>query len=350
MSPAAPGRARTTPRAADRSELTVAIRGGGIAANCCAHLLARAGIATTRTAQERAPVPAILLSDTALALLRNVFEQPDLFAGRPRITHRVVAWGTREPVTLPHAAVVLSESDLEAALGGTPTAAAPAASMTVHAAPPFPAGELRSFGSRRTVAAQVRLVHDSDRSACWIEAVEDGWLFLIPSGPASAWLLAVGASAGTLLGQSRHIAPRMDRIGEPTPAFETSPRMLSALQGPDWLACGSAAIAFDPICGDGTAQAAREAILASAVIGGMREGGDRDALRLHFESMMIAAMRRHLRLCAQFYASGGQGEWWRAQLADLAEGFDWCTARLAKMPEPRYELHDFRLVAREAAA
>ena len=335
-------------RVADLSDLTVAIRGEGIAANGCAHLLARAGFTTTRTGQHRAPVPAILLSDTALALLRDVFGRPDLFAGRPRIERRVVAWGTDQPVALPHGAVVLSEGDLDAALGGPSGPAAPAA-MTIHAAPPFPAGDLRTFGARRAVAVRVRLLHEEDRSACWIEAVEDGWLFLIPSGGGAGWLLAVGA-ADDLIGQSRHVAPRIERVGEPSAAFETSPRMLTELQGLDWLACGSAAIAFDPICGDGTAQAVREAILASAVIGAIGEGGDRDALRLHYESMMVGAMRRHLRLCAQFYASGGEGEWWRAQLADLAEGFHWCTARLARMPEPRFELHDFRLVARGAAA
>lgn len=341
------------PCAADRNAPAVAISGGGIAAECCAHLLGRAGFATARTAGGRASVPAILLSDAALALLRDVFERPDLFADRPRITHRVVAWGAGEPVTLPHGAIVLSGSELEVALGGAlgaPPGAAAQAGMTIHAAPPFPAGALRSFGSRRAIAAQVRLVHEADRSACWIEAVEEGWLFLIPSAPPSAWLLAVGAPLGTLIGQSRHIAPRVELLGETSSAFDTCPRLLTALQGPDWLACGSAAIAFDPICGDGTAQAVREAIMACAVIGAMREGGDQEALRIHFESMMLGAMRRHLRLCAQFYASGGQGQWWRAQLADLAEGFDWCTARLAKAPEPRYELHGFRLVAREAAA
>lgn len=343
MIAAAPGSARATGHKA----LTVAIHGDGIAANGCAHLLARAGVSTTRTPGDRAPVPAILLSDTALALLRSVFERPGLFADRPRVTHRVVAWGTSEPVRLPHGGVVLSEGDLDTALGAPSDAAGPAA-MSIHTAPPFPAGEIRSFGSRSTVAARVGLRHAEDGSACWIEAVEAGWLFLIPSGPVSAWLLAVGGSAESLLGRSRHIAPRIDGLGKTSSAFETSPRLLTALAGPDWLACGSAAIAFDPICGDGTAQAVREAILASAVIGAMGEGGDRDALRVHFESMMIAAMRRHLRLCAQFYASGGEGEWWRAQLAGLAEGFDWCTARLAKMPEPRYELHDFRLVARKA--
>lgn len=346
---AAPGAAREKPRPADRKDLTVAIHGEGIAANCCAHLLARAGFVTTRTAGGRTPVPAILLSDTALALLRSVFDRPDLFADRPRITHRVVAWGFSEPVRLPHGAVVVSEGDLDGALAG-PRGAEATANLSIHTAPPFPRGAVRSFGSRSTVAAHVRLRYETDRSVCWIEAVETGWLFLIPAGETSAWLLAVGASAQVLLSQSRHIGPRIDAVGKTSAAFETSPRMLTSLVGPQWLACGSAAIAFDPICGDGTAQAVREAILASALIGAIGEGGDPAALRLHFESMLIAAMRRHLRLCAQFYASGGEGEWWRAQLADLAEGFDWCTARLAKMPEPRYELHDFRLVARGAAA
>lgn len=349
MNPAAPRRAGAARRTSDEEHLTVAIHGEGIAANCCAHLLARAGFATTRTAGDRARVPAILLSDTALALLRSVFERPDLFADRPRITHRVVAWGASEPVRLPHAAIVVSEADLDAALGGPPGAAGPA-DIAIHTATPFPEGTLRRFGSRLAVAAQVGLRHAADQSVCWIEAVEAGWLFLIPSGAAAAWLLAVGGSAETLLGQSRHIAPRIDNVGMTSGGFETSPRMLTNLQGPDWLACGSAAIAFDPICGDGTAQSVREAILASAVVGAIGEGGDPDALRIHFESMIVAAMRRHLRLCAQFYASGGEGAWWRTQLAGLAEGFDWCTARLARTPEPRFELHDYRLVPRGAAA
>ncbi|WP_205854115.1 hypothetical protein [Phenylobacterium kunshanense] len=326
----------------------VAIHGDGIAANCCAHLLSRAGLSVGRTHRNRTPVPAILLSDAALALLRSVFDRADLFIDRPRITRRIVAWGTADPVSLPHGAVVLSEGELDAALAGPAAPAAPAA-MTIHTAPPFPEPAMRTFGRRGTVVAQVRLRHADDQSACWIEATETGWLFLIPSGSAAGWLLAVGAAPEALLDQSRHVAPRLELEGPPSAAFETSPRMLAAMAGPDWLACGSAAIAFDPICGDGTAQAVREAILASAVIRAMREGDDPAALRVHFESLMVGAMRRHLRLCAQFYASGGDGSWWRAQLADLAEGFDWCTARLAKMPEPRFELHGFRLVERVAA-
>lgn len=328
--------------------MNVAIRGSGVSASGCAHLLGRAGIAAGLIPARRPSVPAIMLSDTALALLRDVWEQPGLFADRPRITRRVVAWGGSETVTLPHGAIMVSENELDAALTPQNTTAVADPDITLHTAPPFSGGALLRFGERPAMAAPVSLRIAEDGTACWIEAVATGWLFLIPAGdPGAAWLLGVGASLKQLLGQSRHIAPRVDRLGEASATFETCPRLLPSLQGEGWFACGTAAIAFDPICGDGTAQAAREAILASAVIAAIRDGGDPVALRTHYESMLIAAMRRHLRMCADFYRSGGTGDWWEAQVASLAGGFDWCTARLANMPEPRYQLRDFGLVERE---
>lgn len=340
------------PRLASASQ-GVVIRGGGIAANTCAHLLRRGGLPVSRTSASRRPVPAILLSDTALGLLRDVFDRPDLFAGRPRIDRRIVAWGDAAPVTLPHGAVVVSEADLDAALAGAKVedgAEGAVADLTLYAEPPFPAGEVQAFGERTGAAAPVRLADPGDATTCWIESVATGWLFLIPAGAAQGWLLSVGGGLEDVLTQSRHVAARIAECGVPSGTFPTGPRLLGALQGPGWLACGSAAIGFDPICGDGTAQAVREAILASAVLAAIAEGGDAGALRLHYQSMILAAMRRHLRLCGQFYASGGQGLWWRTQLADLVAGFDVCTARLARMPEPRFELHGERLVARGAAA
>ena len=44
-------------------------------------------------------------------------------------------------------------------------------------------------------AVPVTLKENSDPARCWIESLEDGWLFLIPG-----WLLAVGAPAEALLG------------------------------------------------------------------------------------------------------------------------------------------------------
>jgi hypothetical protein len=70
----------------------------------------------------------------------------------------------------------------------------------------------------------------------------------------------------------------------------------------------------------------------------------------HYQAMLIAAMRRHLLLCAQFYADGGRGDWWRTQHEALMQGHRWCTGLLAKLPEPQYALHGLRLVPRRVAA
>jgi len=331
--------------------MKIAIHGSGVAAHGTARLLAREQIDATLLPAPRAQAPVVMLSDPARALMGDVFAEPDLFADRPRITRRVVVWGSAEPVALPHGAVILTGADLDRLRpADTAPASSADAAMTVHAAAPFPAGALRRFGQRQATAIAVALRHPEDASACWIEAVETGWLFLIPVDADSAWLLCVGGTTDALLDQSRHIAGRIDPAGTPAVQFDVTPRLLTQLQGPGWLACGTSAIAFDPICGDGTAQALREAILASAVIAAMRDGGDADALRIHHESLLIAGMRRHLKLCADFYRSGGQGPWWQAQLDDLAEGFDWCTTRLATLPEPRYQLRDFQLIEREAVA
>ncbi len=332
----------------------VAISGKGIAANSCAHLLRSSGLEPVLDPSVRPPVPGLLLSDAALALLRDIFGRPDLFANRHRISRRIVSWGGGEPQAMPHGAVVLGETDLDAELAAAPSTHSPAtpANFTLYSAPPFPQQEMQHFGSRKAVATKVLLRHEEDASSCWMEAVNEGWLFMIPTGTGDGWLLTVGGPAEELIDQSRHLAPRLILLDAetPSPAFETAPRMLTSLRGPDWLACGTAAIAFDPICGDGTAQAVREAILACAVIGAIREGQDSQSLLDHYEAMLIAGMRRHLRLCAQFYQSGSNGPWWPEQVSALAQGFNACTNRLAMMPEPRYELHGLRLVPRGEAA
>ena len=332
--------------------MRIGLRGEGVSAACCAALLTRASLTPAIERVSRPPPPVVMLSDQALALVRDVLEQPALWADAPRIERRVVAWGSGDPVAVPHAATILSGMAINAAIDGflAPDPPQSLAEFTIHAAPPFPFGNFRRFGSRRATANPVRLLREEDRSACWIESVADGWLFLIPTAEGEGWLLAVGEATGELLAESRLIAPRVLMLDQPGAAFETSPGMLCPPRSAYALACGSAAVAFDPLCGDGTSQAAREAILASAVVVGMNEGGDADALQAHYEAMITAAMRRHLLMCMEFYRSGGDGPWWQEQLASLAEGHVWCTERLANTPEPRFVLKNDRLVARELVA
>lgn len=215
---------------------------------------------------------------------------------------------------------------------------------------PFPVSDMQRFGERLSSTAKVRLGMNAEPATCWIESVDDGWLFLIPDGTGGAWLLAVGDTPERLAGQAPMIAPLIDTMEPPSGTFDTSPRMLKHLAGDDWLALGTAALAFDPICGDGTAQAVREAILASAVITARARREDPAALVTHYQSMLLAAMRRHLQLSLPFYGGAGSSRWWREQYAASRTGYDWCTAHLAKMPEPRFALQGFDLVRREQVA
>jgi len=189
-------------------------------------------------------------------------------------------------------------------------------------------------------AAPVTLREGSEPDACWIESLEDGWLFLTPG-----WLLAVGAPAERLLAASRVIAREIARIGSSSGEFPAYARIVSPLCAPGWLACGTAAMAFDPICGDGTAHAVREAILASAVIRALAAGGSLDQLLAHYEARLTAGFQRHLSLCRQFYLSGGAGPLWRAELDAIDRGIQWSAAKLGAHVSFRYQLRGFELEA-----
>src|SRR5215471_17038611 len=73
---------------------TVLVRGDGVAAYCCAHLLEQAGIAVALDRPDRPRLPALMLSESALALIADTFGNQDLFRDLPRIRTRVVLWGS----------------------------------------------------------------------------------------------------------------------------------------------------------------------------------------------------------------------------------------------------------------
>lgn len=324
----------------------VTIRGDGVAAYCCAYLLGKAGIQAVLERVDRPRLPAIMLSDHALALIRDVFENQQLFRDAPRVEKRIVAWGPdSKPLALEHSAVVVSEDSLLSGLspGGNGSDASP--HWTIHASRPLPGvvQEYR-FGSRVAAAVRVTL-RESEPNTCRIESLENGWLFLIPDAPLSAWLLAVGGKPEVLLAASRIIANEIASMSESAGEFPAIPRIVSPLCGPGWLACGTAAMAFDPLCGDGTAHAIREAILASAVIRAVAKEGVNDALLAHYEMRLTAGFRRHLALCLDFYQRGSSGPWWEREVKSIQEGIAWCDARLSAHREFRYQLRGFELHA-----
>jgi flavin-dependent dehydrogenase len=327
----------------------VLVRGDGVAGCCAALLLRSTGFQVTLEAVNRSRLPVIMLGDAALHLIRDVFGKPELFKDLPQIRRRIVAWGQDGGVkSISHSAVVVSEEQLLQCIAPAHNDefAEPHYDWTICSSRPLPtpAADHR-FGSRTAFASAVALKPGVKNDACWIESLANGWLFMIPASPGSGWLLSIGETPDQLLAGSRLIAPLIEHVAGRSAEFGAYPRIISPLYGPEWLACGSAAVGFDPICGDGTAYAVREAILAAAVVRGASRGADAAPLLAHYESRMIAGFRRHLELCTRFYQMGRVGAWWDAEIDALERGIRWCTRGLGAGPGFQYQLNGFELEA-----
>ena len=145
-----------------------------------------------------------MLSEAAQGLIRDVFQKEHLFRDPPRIRKRVVAWGPDAAVVeLDHSAVIVSEEELLDVLG-CEEAEGGDADWTIVAARPLPAETTEHrFGSRVAMPVEVKLKVAGD--TCWMESVEDGWLFLN-----AGWLIAVGGRPEDLLEQSRMVAEQIE--------------------------------------------------------------------------------------------------------------------------------------------
>jgi hypothetical protein len=325
--------------------MNILLRGDSVAAWSCAHLLKKAGFHPSLERTGRSRLPAIMLGHAALSLIREIFERPDLFRTAPRITRRVVQWGPNaEPLTLEHSAIVVSEHELLSELEQAVEPARGPTDFTIFASRPLPLEPVEhSFGSRIASAAKIRLKDERDSESCWMESLGQGWLFLIPVATDSGWLLSVGGTPEANLKASTLIVERIASAGDESGIFAASPRIVSPLCGPDWLACGTAGMAFDPICGDGTAHAVREAILASAAARGIAAGGATGELLAHYQARLILGFQRHLAACRDFYASGGVGPWWDKERESLCQGMRWCAGKMAEHGSFRYQLNGFEL-------
>lgn len=312
----------------------ILIQGDGIAACACAKLLQKSSKLVSFNRSRAARGPVLLLNAGTQRLLKDVFDiEDEFFSALPCIRRRVVLWGDTPVAELPHEGRVVSERELLDRLWKQVDPSSDGVSeWTIYS---NVNGVHQSFGSRIAHTATVE-IKESAADACYIESLSNGWLFLLATS-----LIAVGGLPEELLSNSKLIAGEVRAISAITGEFPCYPRILDPLCGPGWLACGSAAMSFDPICGEGVGNAIREAILACAVI----EVSDRESLLAEYSGRLLLGFLRHLETCRGFYASAQGGEWWDTELSALERGIEWTKQRLANLPKPRYRMVDFKLEA-----
>jgi flavin-dependent dehydrogenase len=171
--------------------------------------------------------------------------------------------------------------------------------------------------------------------------VPDGWLFLLSLGEGKATLIAVGDTADRLLASSRLVAGRIAQtLQPPSPPVPAYPRLLRSLVEDGTVACGTAAMSFDPLCGEGAGNAVREAFLAAGMIRAALAGADPAALAHHYAGRLTQGFVRHLQICLQFYSTGGSGSFWESQSDSLRHGIQELQVELSAMPPTRFKLVD----------
>ena len=332
----------------------VAIEGDGVSAACCAHLLREAGIPLDLTPPSSRSRGAVLLSRQTLELLRELFDLAPLFssgAAHP-IFRRKVLWGDTAVTEVAHTAIAVREAELLRVLWSArpkrPEAHAsspdPPAFRLYCAAPPIGVA-MQSFGSTFAQGSWARLNSLADPHACLIESTALGWLFLLPLSATEASLLTVGSDQDSMLSASRLVAHAIAGVPEPAAVFPTSPRVLLPPGGEGWLACGTAAIGFDPLCGEGVGHAVREAYFVAAMIRAQRSGTTFQSLLEDYSVRLTHGMLRHLDICRTYYQGGGTGKFWSEQLARIDEGETWLRSASAHQKLPAYRLVDRTVAA-----
>lgn len=320
----------------------VHIRGEGLAAWCSFRLLSRSGFRVTVERHRRGNPRLILVGDPTQALLNELAGDPSPFRDVARIRRRIVAWGPDAAFKeFDHSGAIVKEQTLLDDLWSrTPQESGQGpAEWTVLGSSPPPAEEHR-FGSRTANVAEVDL--RGQREACWIESFDQGWMFLIAGNDPTGYLISVGAHPETLLVMSRLIGREVAAVRPMEGEVAAYPRITSPMYGSDWLACGTAAMALDPLCGDGAGHAIREAILACAVLRGIAKGSTAGDLLRHYQARLGAAFERHLKICEGFYSTGGGGAWWKSELEMLRRGLEFSRAHATR--EWRYRLEGFDLL------
>jgi hypothetical protein len=340
------------------SEAKVVIEGDGIAAVCCARLLSDAGILCIVDRTPRPKLAAVLLGEQSQYLLRDLFpadELGDIFAGFPRIRRRIVRWGAPgPPLNLAHHGVVVSEEELLRRLwlrvpnhrGHTAAEGAWRIFSSRGSAPTL--AEL-ICGHRQAQISRVQLRDDAEPESCWTESVSNGWLFLLSLGKAEANLICVAEDVDRALGESTLIRNRIHRRSTVSAKAMASPRILQPLASETWLACGTAALSFDPLCGEGTGNAVREAYLAAAVVRAAIDGGNSANLTYHYQTRLTQGFLRHLQICHTFYSSGGVDSFWMSETEAINEGLRKVETMLGKVSTPQYSLQDRTLVPVQAS-
>jgi hypothetical protein len=102
-------------------------------------------------------------------------------------------------------------------------------------------------------------------------------------------------------------------------------------------------MSFDPLCGEGAGNAAREAILACAAVRAILAGENTREVLAEYSLRLMLGFLRHLENCKEFYARDVSDAFWSSELELIEQGIAWSKSQLQTGSRPRFRLVGFGL-------
>jgi hypothetical protein len=357
----------------------VRINGRGVAALCCARVLAERGWDVRLGPVSPPRLPMLVLNGVTVALLEEIFGAGAIRgAGGHPLRARRVRWGgapafaaVEEPsvavagdalvgrllaeLLVGHAQRVTLDSPETPELGAPP-GASPAvdagSGWTVAGGGGSGAGARRQGWGARTLLAGELSLRAADDATTWMESTPRGWVFMAPRNGARAMVQAVVPAAAAdpraqllaLLGETRAIRDQVGGHLDDVRIFATAPALAEPLCRPGWIAVGEDAVRLDPLSGEGTGYALRTAILAASVLDGIASGLPAAEGLAHYRARLHVTFAAHLRACLAFYDAGGFDSTWEAERRATRAGLAHMEGVLGTWPGFTLGLRGFTLV------
>jgi 2-polyprenyl-6-methoxyphenol hydroxylase-like FAD-dependent oxidoreductase len=306
----------------------ILIRGAGLAGITAAKLLHDRGADVRVAAAPRRPGRIVAIPIETLRLAADLFGI-DVAALRigPMVDRRRVDWSEGRAGAVAQVALVCDVADFAATLarplrdaGCLARTADDDVDWTLECSGRPARGALRAGERVGQFARIVGMAHDATTA---VTAMSAGWIFTAPHPAGGLAVLLVSPSAAVCAASADHMAERLAEAGYAVPGRDVAdlgqpesiaPALAQPPHDDDRLRVGDAALALDPLRGDGAGFALRGALLAQAVLAAAERGEDRARCLAHYARRLRGVFASHLHGCVSHYGAARHAEIWRHEV------------------------------------
>ncbi len=340
-------------------ERTAIVTGDSVAGLSAAALLQRMGWLVSLSNPHGGVGYPVVVNAAGRYLLDRIWGSR-LLADLPRhqLRARRMLWSQRTHATLEDDAIVVDLAALKAAMTSIVKAQGAIDANSGYAtdwrfvatATAADAAMVLSGGARSAIAVPVALHPGADTEAMTVAAGAAGWSSLIPTGPTAAYLFAFGVGA-TVAGDAwfeELVAETVraeiaDFIG-PAAILDAAPRLHTApWRDRDRILVGTAAIAWDPLSGDGVGVGIRTAHMAAVAADDAVSRDEPEPLKTFYADRLARAMHAHLEALLTLYAKTPFAKRWTAELVAMRGMADALRVRLERAEARQYAISEGNL-------